>query len=1233
MGLSKRQRNVLRGGGYFLLVLLLLLAALPLWFDWILKPILNQNGVHYSRYERHGFTRFALTEVKFKKGETTFAAQRVETLFPGPFLWSNFNDDRQKDYLRVAGWTLEIPPAERTTAGINSAQAAAQKLDEVLAEVNRWIPRAAFKGGLVRAGRREISIPAADWTDGNLSGRMISSNLFPETFFNTHLKSRLPQEILVEIPAWDLGGEIVIQRTAAGTVQLKGGALWQSNRIDIAAQFGRDGWLPESASIQSKSFRIPSQTAKLEGYSDLVGSLSLSWRSNGFALDLQGQAQPVGGEIFLSPIAANIHATGDTESIVVETANITLPWLEARLSKNVRFDFQGKLLSETAALNLATDLSKQKWIKATGVLTGEAQLRRSERRFPDASLDLVGADIGLGEVQCKKLNLKGDLEWPWWRIHSAHVTMADDAAADASLEFNAVTRVIADGHLQLRGRFGRPFLPPEISYRTVALTGTFAGPIKNLSHAAHAEFQDVQLPQLKPLQIAADWRANSLNFENLEARVASLSSALHIAGSGTCSTNGADFIVKQLSLSRAGQPSLGLQKTFAISASHLSNRNPSWSLRLDPVQLRGATSALSAEANILWPARGNVSVSARGLSPDQFRDFFATKIPEAALEKLDLAAQWTNGPVTFALDAATQFAADGSGPFSAGLRATGNGNGLSIERAEAGSASQTFISGKGFLPITLRPSHSNLVEILRQKPIDFRAETIPNAPFWRQVSTWAQAELREPRLALAIAGTIDAPTGKITAGANEILLKRGETNQPIPHFENLYADLSFNRDRVLLDRFELFVEGQPVTASGELPLPKNWNANWKSVFDWRKASARLKIVDAQVAPFERLFPKLLSPTGALNLDVAISPGGNLNGELRLKNAALRPIAPVGPVHDLQARVRFINERVEVESLQASIGGETVSLTGEMNLATHSATNDLPEFHFKLRGANVPLARRPEFIVRSDLDLDFSHRAGTQPLISGALNLKNSFYLNELKLLLPGKISRPKQRSPYFSVETEPFAKWRLNVAVRGTEFLTVRSPLFRGKLSANLKLEGTLKEPLATGEARINSGLIQFPFANLTVDRGSASLSSDNPYSPQLSISASSRVFGYDVKMDLSGPADKPAVEFSSTPGLASEQILLMITAGELPRAEINFTTKQKAGTIAFFLGKNLFSKFGADGSSADRLEIRSGENVSTQGRQTYYLEYKLSADWSIVGEYDRFGAFNAGLKWRFFSK
>jgi translocation and assembly module TamB len=162
---------------------------------------------------------------------------------------------------------------------------------------------------------------------------------------------------------------------------------------------------------------------------------------------------------------------------------------------------------------------------------------------------------------------------------------------------------------------------------------------------------------------------------------------------------------------------------------------------------------------------------------------------------------------------------------------------------------------------------------------------------------------------------------------------------------------------------------------------------------------------------------------------------------------------------------------------------------------------------------------------------------------------------------------------------------------------------------------------------------VQFPFGNLTVDRGYVSLTSENPYRPALFITASGYTYGYSIKMEVTGPADEPRMTFSSTPPLTSEQIVLMLTAGELPRTEFALTDQQRAAQLGVFLGKDFLTRFLGSDSAADRLTLRSGEQITDEGDQTYYLEYRLTKDWSVVGEYDRFNELNAGLKWKIFSK
>ena len=1226
MGKLTRKRKTGYTIAIIFFALCLVVAVLPVWFPWVLQPVLQKYGVRYTSYERSGYGRFVLKDVNLSEPKMIFEAARVEGLLPGPFLWRLFRDDKRENYLRVSGWNLQLLETGQEKETTTSVYQVSEQLDPVLAQLNRWLPRATLTDGVIHLDKKEISLPDVSWGTGKITGRIISDKLLPETTFTANF-SKSSRQISWKSPAWNLEGELTVQQDRE-FLKIDGGVTWQSNRFEVAARFGRTELLPLDASVQSKSFRVPKELLNLEGYRELTGSLDARWQSNRFAVEIAGQAQPIESEeTFLSPIDAELRASGDTNSIRIETANVFSPWLQAKLSQNVDLNYRGEMVSPVVTLTVAGDLSHQNWIPARGQLTGEAILRRGKDLYPDTTFELSGVGVEIGKLSTEQIDLQGTFEWPWLGIHSAKMRFKEGGHAEANLRFNAVSRRVTDGSVKFDGKMGGQFLPPEISYESMLLRAKISGPLKNLAHSAHVEVQQVKLPNVPPLGVVADWEGTMFNLTNFQANVSAKNLSIALSGSLEVQTNQVSAQIENLVLSSNAQPVLQLEKAFAVSWSQAGTNA---AIRLEPLRLHGDKTEVSLSGEIRWPDQGVVTAAARELTFAMFQDFSEGPLPEVKVERFDLSANWTNGPVNFLVDGVAKFAVEDGTIFTSEIRAGGNGEGVSIEQARAGNGQEAVISGKGFLPISINPvSQTNLVQILPKQRIDFQATTLPNPQFWEQISKWTHATIQEPSGSIAVSGTFDAPSGKVLLSAKELLFKPADTNQPIPRLQNLVADFDLARDRIVLQRFEFLVEGQPVTATGELPLPDHLETNWQAMLDWRKARVHLKMGDAQIAPFQRLFPKFLSPLGTINLDVTAA-GGKLEGELRVAGAALRPIPSLGPIHDIQARVRLLGDEVKLETFTGSIGGQPVELTGQITLPKKKDTT-LPPFNFTLRGTNVPLAREPEMILRSDIDLTVSNKKGGTPLVSGTLNLRDSFYLSDLKALIPGKVAKAEQRPPYFSLETEPFSNWRLDVVARGTNFFKVRSPIFRGEISTALKIEGTLQEPVAIGDTRISSGVVLFPFANLRVDQGFVSLTSENPYRPQLSVSASARSFGYDVKMNLSGPADTPVVEFSSNPALTSEQILMMITAGELPKDEISFSAEQKAGRLAFFLGKSLFSKFGSTEES--KLEIRSGDDISEQGRQTYFIEYKLTLDWSIVGEYDRFGGVNAGVKWIFFSK
>jgi translocation and assembly module TamB len=479
---------------------------------------------------------------------------------------------------------------------------------------------------------------------------------------------------------------------------------------------------------------------------------------------------------------------------------------------------------------------------------------------------------------------------------------------------------------------------------------------------------------------------------------------------------------------------------------------------------------------------------------------------------------------------------------------------------------------------------------------------------------------------------VKRPEGRVLVEMSHIEWRSGAGALLAPPVDEFQLELLLMEERMRVERFQLLVREQLVQVHGEWPLGLEvWRALWEegTVPRWEDASAEVQVVDAELAPFARYLPDVLSAQGRLNLNLLIRPGGRMEGELVITNAATRAVGALAPIRDIEAQVRFEERTATIERFGGQIGGQPVEVTGQIQLTEEGRA----AFDLEIGGQNVPLVRQPGLLLRSDLQVRLQSGIEGQAVLTGDVRLRDGLYLQDITSLMGGRLERPAMRPPYFSVTNEPFGDWRLDLRVHGDEFLRIRMPVFAGMLSGDGRLRGTMRAPVITGDVRVRSGRVLFPFGTLRVDQGYATLSEDAPRGPVVTLAAEGRNYRYNVRLEIEGPADAPVVLFSSTPPLTSEEILLMLTAGELPQREIVYSTEARVGRLATYLGREMVTRFVGDETAEQRLIINSGENIAEDGKTTYSIEYKLDPRWSIVGEYDRFNALNVGLKWKLFSR
>jgi translocation and assembly module TamB len=1259
MAQGKGKKRVLRAGALILAALLILWLSVPLWFPWLLEALAKKQGITYRSYERIGYSRFALQGVAFTNKTISFHADRATALVPTVWLMRSTFSSGTAPFAEVADWTLRVTASgEKTTGPPVSAAQTIQTAGRLVQKLERWMPSMALTNGTILIQKEEIRLKELTWSQGRLQGRVELPRRDQKISLQANLtRSSGPYEITLVSETLKLHSTITLASEPNG-LRVQAASQWWSNNVALTASFGTKGMLPEKAHIEAQDFNLPATALQLEGYTQVHGSLSGDWENGKYKVQMLADAQPQPGQTNWPPAHIQLSAAGDTNAVAIEQAIVSSPALDLNLSQPLTIYFSGPLVRDRGHLRVSADLSRQPWIPVRGTLAGDAEFMPGPGKFPSVQFNITGTNIAYTNITTRELTLRGDLDWPRLQLETLRAVFDDGSTAIVSGQADLTTKILQGGQFEFHGGFANRWLPPNCHYENASVTGRISGALTAPAYEGQAIVTQVASPGLKPLDLNANLKGQGTRIENFRIALNASNASIAAAGSFDISKSATNvpprfnLLLNELALKNAAGNELKLVHPVEFSASGAKDAT------LGVMQLAGSGGSLTLNGGAQWPAQGNLQISATNLGSDLVADFVTNPPPSTIVRSLEASANWTNGPLAFQV----RLDAEARGLVSAGAQASptsgvstsnsvsplslfensalqlevsGDARGIAISNFVATASTGVVAVAKGFLPVTFHPSMpERYFQVATNQPVELQLTTSPESIFWNHLAQWTGVTLQRPEFTVNIAGTWESPTGRARLQADAIEIKKVKAK--LPRLEHLQAEVVMDQREARVENAQVLVQGQPVILTAHMPLgPGFWEGlTQKKGPNWESASARVEITKAKIAAFSELFPTLLSPQGEFTLNVELLPGGKFKGDFDLEGARMRPLPSIGAVRDIQMRLKFAERELLLQQGAANIGGAAVVLTGKADLSGPDWLNGMtPPFELVVRGTNVPLSRQPESIVRSDLDIAIKQLKGAPAMITGRANIRDSYYLSDLTDLVPGRAASPSRRPPYFSIDVEPLAEWRLAVNVTGDRGFRVRSTLFNGQISVNLKLTGTLKEPIALGEARIDTGVVRFPFATLDVQQGFVTLTSADPYRPQLLVNAASKRFGYDVRMDVTGPADTPVIKFSSTPPLSSEQLVMMMTAGELPRGSFNLTPQQKAQTVAIFLGKDLLAKLGFGDQSEERLTVNSGQEISEQGRPTYSLEYKLTKRWSLVGEYDRFNAFNAGLKWRVYSK
>ena len=1193
-----------------LAAVMLLVVLSPFWIGLVLGPMAKRFGVEIGAHQRAGYARIELTDVAWERGRTRVELDRVNTDTPWLALV------RGHATAKVDGWRVTVRDADvardRSRAKMNMP-----RLHEILARrvvpgLQRWLSEGTATGGEISWPGAKLVIAQANWREEKLQFTGFS---WREHGARGSVEMAEDGALVLRVTLDDRPGHAQA-RWLGG--EIEGDATLWKIPLKLSATFPDQGWIPAAANVHSEQWRVSAADLGLgERYATLSGGADISWHGRDFDLRVNAHGEPRAGS-GVPPIEARALARGDAQHWQIEELVARTPFAQVELSEAVDFSWRTGVASTAASLAVDIDLSQQRWIEAMGRISGQVSVQPRDVNGGVHEFSFAAQDLQLSEMSVRALSLAGHLRWPLLEFTRAELDLGEGTRlaghGSADVERREIVRAEVSGSLT-RPWFGDR-LPPHVNWARSEFALQASGPWMAPHHAGTWRWGDLKAGPLKPVQIESEWRGAGAELSQIRATARAGESRIEAAGR---------FHDGALRVEKWDQFH-GNEQLWRLAHEALVRRTPAWAV--ENLQLVGVSELDVAVAN---GELRRFSVTGANLRDRHWRDWLELRGPSWWIEHLALSGEWRGQALAFAVKADGEV---GLEPRSArvAVDARGDENGLQLESLRILDAERVLTQATGVVPFMWRGRRGEGWSLDPDRPLELRLETEPDSPLWATIGALWRVEIAGAAAKIDLAGTPRDPRGAIDIRVRRLTPEPGKESTALPAVENAIVALTLDRAGARLHTLQATVDGQEVRATGELPMNEDaWEALWEEqrLPGWRDASGRIQIPDAQMQPLARRFPSLLATQGQLSGTLELARGGVLSGALIVRDAATRPLASLGVVQEINARVELADRTVRIVSCVGRVGGQPVSLDGAITLPP----DGVPVFNLALKGERVPLARRAGLLVRADFDLRARTTDDERVQLSGGLDITDCLVLADLVDLVSTGPRGVSRQPPYFAVDVAPFNRWPLDINVRSDRRIRVRTAVFKGEASARFHLSGTLGEPRAIGELTVDEGQVLFPFATFDVRLGVVRLQAADPFHPKLQLNAQARRYGYDLRMEATGSPESPNVALSSMPALDSAEVLLLVMTGQKPASD-TFTAngQQRLARVGTYVGQELIQGLGVGGDE-DRLEIQTGEQISLQGRETYRIEYRLDDRWSLLGEYDEFDDYNAGVKWRVYTE
>ena len=1205
--------------------------SLPFWLGFAFKLATSDEQVHFDEYKRNGFSEFQLEGLAIEHPQATIHIDRLKAFTPAVWFLKARQSDTDTSFLRIETLTVTLPedppraPKGETSSGPQNISDALALLEKVLTQTDTWLPHASIGQIQILQGSRQLEIMDAQWADRRLSFTGQLSD-YPDYRFNSVLNFQAMEPVLeVLIPDADLAlNATLIQQKDSYIASAR--IRFRENAAILSSRFTKQSWIPESATWTLQNWSLNLETLGVTSpYPLLNFSLIGGWDQNGINNTLDGSLpSATGSDGLIPPIDFQSEIGGDFESLTVSRLSVDAPGLTARMTEPVVYELSSRAMTGDLRLDIDFDLALLKRDDLQGQLVGFLDLREQAGN-PSGQFTLQGNDVKLQSFEFETLDIQARLDWPELEIQTLDGVLTTGTQAHVTGQVDLESRELITAALNgiLTREILSDVLPEDLSLGTVSFQAEASGPFNAITHQGSLTVASLETPTLMPLSASVKWAGTQETLESVQLMATSETGELSLKGAGQIASGPMTWEIQELQLDSHGDRLASLEGPAYLT---IDPKNAT-RVTIESLTLAGPGGVFIINGDVAYPDSATVKLEVENLDPQVWTSpWLKQPAPSLTIYELSANGGWDNGPARFDLGFKTTVTQE-ENPITAQGNLSSDGVTIEFENIEISDQAGPWVNIAGVAPIRIHPGHDPIITISKDEAIDLQFTSTESQNWLDWLSGITPFDFEKFKSQIQLQGALNDLTGNFEV---ELLTLASPAEHGMPA-TSVRALGTIQNTLLTISNMAVAVAEERFNMRGSIKLPTtliNKLDDPDTEVPWEETVFNLKIPPSKLTPLRYLAPQLLSTGGEIEADFTGSITEGIAGYFRIKDVNTRAIFPFGSLREISADLAFEKSQAKLRNISAFIGREPVTVTGTLDYRNWKD----PTYRFTIKGSDLPLIRKPGLLLRSDLDLAITKETELPTTVTGQVGLKNGLFLLNRNTILGGGSAggrTAKTRPPFFSIEAPPLSDWNLDLAVTGDRFIRVRTPAADGTLSLDMKLQGKLKEPFATGRLEFDEGNLYFPFSSFTVDYGIAELPVGDPYTPTVEMLGSSRRFGYDISVEITGSAYDPQVHFSSSPPLSSEQIMLMVMAGENPDGMFDYSGTQRASKLGTYISKGLFASGESGGSFLSRLSLDSGENLSEQGKETMEIEYLINDQFQLVGEYDEYDFWNAGLRWR----